>query len=159
MILGLMTTTVFANEDAIKLVKNQKSAIGATIYEGYPYNSVMPYVLDENGFPIVLLSDLALHTENIKDNPKASFIITQGDPFSGSRLTLLGEFVVIPEEECKAVREAYIAAHKDAEEWVDFGDFNFYKLDVKKVYWVGGFGSEAYIGWLDIDKYKKGFKK
>jgi hypothetical protein len=32
--------------------------------------------------------------------------------------------------------------------------FRFYKLHVSQAYWIGGFGDEHYVGWLEIDDYE-----
>ena len=51
---------------------------------GFPFGSVMPYGLDERGRPIFLISTMAMHTQNLQAEPRASLLITQpestGDP-------------------------------------------------------------------------------
>ena len=47
------------------------------------------------GEPILLLSDLAAHTRNLKRDPRASLLLVApggegGDPLAGARLTLTG---------------------------------------------------------------------
>ncbi len=39
---------------------------------GFPFGSVMPYGLDEQGRPIFLISTMAMHTQNLKADPRAS---------------------------------------------------------------------------------------
>ncbi|MBO0797641.1 MAG: pyridoxamine 5'-phosphate oxidase family protein [Blastocatellia bacterium] len=41
---------------------------------GYPFGSIAPYTLNYNGEPIILISDIAQHTRNIKRNNKVSLI-------------------------------------------------------------------------------------
>ena len=50
---------------------------------------------------------------------------------------LLGKFVIVPDKDREAAKKAYIAVHDDAKQWADWGDFNFYRLDVKKIYFIG----------------------
>src|ERR1700674_4607038 len=68
---------------------------------GFPFGSVMPYGLDDDGHPIFLISTMAMHTQNLQANPHASLLITQpdtsGDPLGASRVTLLGNVMPVPE--------------------------------------------------------------
>src|ERR1700685_3853352 len=38
----------------------------------YPFSSLMPYAIDEFGRPIFLISNMAMHTQNIQADHKAS---------------------------------------------------------------------------------------
>src|SRR5580700_11419387 len=68
---------------------------------GFPFGSVMPYGLDEHGRPIFLISTMAMHTQNLQADPRASLLITQADagsdPLGASRVTLVGNVLPIPE--------------------------------------------------------------
>ena len=61
---------------------------------GFPFGSVMPYGLDDHGRPIFLISTMAMHTQNLQADPRASLLVTQneagGDPLGASRVTLVG---------------------------------------------------------------------
>ena len=46
---------------------------------GFPFGSVMPYGLDEHGRPIFLISTMAMHTHNLRADPRASLLVTQPD--------------------------------------------------------------------------------
>ena len=48
------------------------------------------------------------------------------------------------------VRELYLASYPNAAYWVDFEDFNFYRMDIVDVYYVGGFGV---MGWVSAEDY------
>src|SRR5208283_534333 len=67
---------------------------------GFPFGSVMPYGLDASGHPIFLISTMAMHTQNLQADPRASVLITQpdssGDPLGASRVTLMGNVLTIP---------------------------------------------------------------
>jgi heme iron utilization protein len=121
---------------------------------GFPFGSVMPYGLDEQGRPIFLISTMAMHTQNLKADPRASLLVTQdsgdGDPLGSSRVTLVGNALPIPDSDRAAAREVYLARHANSKYWVDFEDFSFYRLDVVDVYFVGGFGV---MGWVTAAEY------
>ncbi len=121
---------------------------------GFPFGSVMPYALDEQGRPIFLISTMAMHTQNLKADQRASLLVTQndadGDPLGSSRVTLIGNAQPVPEAEVGDARKIYLTSHANSKYWVDFEDFSFYRLDVLDVYYVGGFGV---MGWVPASEY------
>lgn len=121
---------------------------------GFPFGSVMPYGLDEQGRPIFLISSMAMHTQNLKADPRASLLVTQdaadGDPLGASRVTLVGNAEVVPKDDIAAVRSLYLARHENSKYWVDFDDFSFFRLEVIDIYFVGGFGV---MGWVAAQDY------
>ena len=121
---------------------------------GFPFGSVMPYGLDERGRPILLISTMAMHTQNLKADPRASLLVTQpgtgDDPLGASRVTLVGNVLPIPSPEVPEARKVYLERHANSKYWVDFEDFSFYRLDVVDVYYVGGFGV---MGWVSASEY------
>src|SRR5271154_3165062 len=68
---------------------------------GFPFGSVMPYALDERGRPIFLISTMAMHTQNLQGDSRASLLVTQpdasGDPLGASRVTVMGNVLTIPD--------------------------------------------------------------
>src|SRR3989442_2300796 len=123
---------------------------------GFPFGSVMPYGLDDHGRPIFLISTMAMHTQNLQADPRASLLVTQedtgGDPLGSSRVTLVGNVLPLPESEVAEARELYLAGYANSKYWVDFEDFSFYRMDVVDVYYVGGFGV---MGWVSASEYDR----
>jgi len=123
---------------------------------GFPFGSVMPYGLDDRGRPIFLISTLAMHTQNLQGDPRASLLVTQndsgGDALGASRVTLVGNAVPLAEPEIAEARKLYLASYANSKYWVDFEDFSFYCMDVVDVYYVGGFGV---MGWVSADEYQR----
>ena len=121
---------------------------------GFPFGSLMPYALDAAGRPLFLISSMAMHTQNLKGDPRASLFVTQpaadGDPLGAARATLIGNILQVAEEERAAVREAYLARHENSRYWVDFNDFAFFRMEPLDVYYVGGFGV---MGWVTAEDY------
>jgi len=108
---------------------------------GFPFGSVMPYGLDDHGRPIFLISTMAMHTQNLQADPRASLLVTQddtgGDPLGAARVTLVGNVLPIPESEVPEARKLYLQRYANSKYWVDFEDFSFYRMDVVDVYSVG----------------------
>ena len=46
-------------------------------HPGHPFTSVMPYALDADGCPLFLISAMAMHTQNLEADPRASLLITR----------------------------------------------------------------------------------
>ena len=123
---------------------------------GFPFGSLMPYGLDSQGRPIFLISTMAMHTQNLQADPRASLFVTEpdssSDPLGSSRVTLIGSASRVPEPELADVRTAYLTGYPDSKYWVDFDDFFFYRMDVLDVYYVGGFGV---MGWVAASDYSQ----
>jgi len=123
-------------------------------HPGHPFGSVMPYAPDPRGAPLLLISAMAMHTQNLEADARASLLATQPgwaeDPLAGGRVTLMGRAVRVPDRERGAAREAYLARHPKAAFWVDFDDFAFWRLEVADVYFVGGF---AAMDWVTGEGY------
>src|SRR5271154_4562138 len=97
--------------------------------QGFPFGSVMPYALDDRANPIFLISTMAMHTQNVQADPRASLLVTQletgGDPLGASRVTLIGNVLPVPVPEIDRARELYLARYANSKYWVDFDDFSF----------------------------------
>jgi hypothetical protein len=124
---------------------------------GFPFGSLMPYALYSQGRPIFLISTMAMHTQNLQADPRASLFVTEpdasgGDPLGSSRVTLIGSVSRIPEPELAAARTVYLTGYPDSKYWVDFDDFFFYRMDVLDIYYVGGFGV---MGWVAASEYSQ----
>ena len=112
---------------------------------------MMPYAADDRGRPIFFISSMAMHTQNLQQDPRASLLITQpdaeGDPLGAARVTLLGDTAEVPAEE---VRELYLSRYENARYWQEYSDFAYRRLEVSSVYYIGGFGV---MGWVPIEEY------
>lgn len=121
---------------------------------GYPFGSLMPYAIDAKGRPIFLISNMAMHTQNLQSDPRASLFVGQtgdGDPLGTARVTLIGDILAIAKEEVSEARERYLASYENSRAWVDFEDFSFYRLELLDIYYVGGFGV---MGWVTAEDYQ-----
>jgi heme iron utilization protein len=123
---------------------------------GFPFGSVMPYGLDDQGRAIFLISTMAMHTQNLQADPHASLLITQqdteGEPLGASRVTLLGNVLPVPKQQLAEARKLYLERHANSRYWVDFEDFSFYGMDIVDIYYVGGFGV---MGWVSAADYHR----
>jgi putative heme iron utilization protein len=125
-------------------------------HPGYPFGSVVQFVFDSAGYPILLLSRMAQHSQNLVADPKCALTIAEAAPPSDAlvagRISLLGDIEVISEP--ASVQDTFLAAHPDAAQWAGFGDFNFYRLHVRAAYLVAGFGV---MGWINSEQWRSAF--
>ncbi len=121
---------------------------------GFPFGSLMPYALDGAGRPLFLISTMAMHTQNLQQDARASLLVTQpeaeGDPLGAARVTVVGNAATLAAPEVADARGLYLERHPNSKYWVDFDDFSFFRMDVVDVYYVGGFGV---MGWVAAPEY------
>jgi heme iron utilization protein len=118
---------------------------------GFPFGSMMPYAVDEAGRPVFFISSMAMHTHNLRADPRASLLVMQpdvsGDPLGSARVTLVGAAREAPAAE---VRDLYLSRYENARQWQNYSDFTYYRLEITGVYFIGGFGV---MGWVSPEDY------
>lgn len=123
-------------------------------HPGYPFGSLMPYGIDEDGSPLFLISSMAMHTRNLEQNPRCTLLIVQaaveGEALGAGRISIMGDARVVVETDSDRIRALYLQRNPSAQNWVNYGDFAFYRLSVLDVYFVGGFGI---MGWITAEQY------
>ncbi|GFP79866.1 glutamyl-tRNA reductase-binding protein chloroplastic [Phtheirospermum japonicum] len=107
-------------------------------YEGYPSGSMVDFACDAYGSPLLAVSSLAVHTKDLLANPKCSLLVAK-DPEDRTDLVIVvhGDAIPVSETEKEDVRTAYLARHPNAF-WVDFGDFQFLRIEPEVVRYVSG---------------------
>lgn len=143
------------NLEARKFLRSTRSGILSTHsvrFEGYPFGSVAPFVLDHNCQPIILISTIAEHTKNIQLNPKVSLLAFTGDEDlqAGARLTLLGEASKIFKEHDADLRARYLRYLPQAASYFDMHDFAFYRIHIYQARYIGGFGKMTWLSDIDL---------
>ena len=135
---------------AINLMRNCREGVLSTVskkYEGYPFGSFVTFISGADRSIIFYASDIAQHTINLKNNSKACitlFNLSKGDKQDSARLSLLGDVKKI-EEDIDEISRQFIEFFPESSQYSNMHDFNFYKLNISQVRWIGGFGK---IAWL-----------
>jgi putative heme iron utilization protein len=119
--------------------------------EGHPFATIVPYVLGHEGCPLILISDLAEHTRNLKRDPRTSLLVNAGgdDVLSAARVTCAGRAEKLEDPPPDSVRR-YVRFFPRAATLLGFGDFAFFRIEPSALHWVGGFGD---IEWIAADAY------
>lgn len=87
---------------------------------GSPFGSYVDYILDDNGWPVLLLSEQSLHTVNIKSSSLVSLFCQLPRSQSGqsaaalSRVTLIGVVEAVKADELSAIKLAFSLVHQYA---------------------------------------------
>jgi putative heme iron utilization protein len=94
---------------------------------------------------------MAEHTRNAAADPRASLIVSEtvpeeSDPLAAGRVTLIGDLLEVGADERAAVRDRYLAANPASAYYIDFGDFSFWRLELRSVRYVGGYGRMSWVG-------------
>jgi hypothetical protein len=138
--------------DARRFLRSRRNGVLSTISRrvgGYPFGSVVPYLLDHAARPVIFISRLAEHTTNLEADPRVSLLVSDGreDVQAGARLTLLGD----------AARSAgarmlarYLTYFPDAERLAALGDFALYHIEPRQLRFVRGFGE---MHWISAENY------
>lgn len=129
------------------------AALGTLEEDGLAHVSFVTLVPKENGTAILLLSDLARHTANIRRNARVSLLVmadhtrTFGsntgsgeDPLADERITVHGIIESYPITQLEDGKSLYIKHHPASAQYINFQDFNLYLFKPSKIFLVGGFG-------------------
>lgn len=145
--------SVQANRQARELLLREYRGALAThskAMPGFPFGSVVPYCLDAQGWPLILISRIAQHTHNLKADGKCSLLIGERgaeDVQAVGRLTLLAEAKMLHEaSDIDAAAERYYRYFPESQGYHGAHDFDFWRLEPVRWRYIGGFGA---IHWLD----------
>lgn len=130
---------------ARSLLRRSRQGALATLMaaNGDPYCSLVNLASHPDGSPILLISRLALHTQNILGDPRVSLMLderAEGDPLEGARIMLAGRAELAGTDQQALLRRRYLSAHPSAEAFVNFKDFAFFRIRPAGAHLVAGFG-------------------
>lgn len=119
---------------------------------GHPFATLATVATMPDGRPIFSLSDLAVHTKNLKHDKRASLLLVapggeSGNPLAGARITLVG---TIEKSEDPVAAWRYATLHGAAGGHSGFPDFNHYVMTVTGSHLVAGFGRIAQVAPADL---------
>src|SRR5262249_3718547 len=121
---------------------------------GWPFGSLAPFALSARDEPLVLLSKLAEHTQNLLAEPRVSLFVQDSqalaNPQAGTRVTLLCTAALVAEKEIDGARRAYLQRFPEAAGLFQLGDFRLFKLQIERVRYIGGFGEMYWLEWADL---------
>src|SRR5581483_11524023 len=135
------------------LIQEEQHGVLCTLSQkisGWPFGSVTPYAIAQNGEPILLISEIAEHTRNLRAEPRMSLFIQDSaflnDTQSGRRITLMGMAAPVSDEENDDAKQRYLSRFPNAAQYFQVHDFTLFKILTTYVRYIGGFGE---IYWLE----------
>jgi len=140
------------SQEARSLLGSQYFGVLSTISNkvgGYPFGSVVPYSLNRNGEPVILISDIAEHTKNIVADARVSLTVLEHgeeDVQESARLTLLADAAKIIANDTS---DRYYRRFPQSKDYHKTHNFSFYCLAPVIMRYIGGFGK---IHWLEPEQ-------
>ena len=136
-------------ELATKLMREMRVASLATLeINGEPLATLTVFALDSDGVPLILISSLSAHTQNLIRDPRFSLLIAEygkGDALAHPRISLIGVAILTESAEAKA---QYIRQNPKSKLYAYFTDFSLWRLIPHKLHVNGGF-ARAFTGKAD----------
>ncbi|WP_415020334.1 pyridoxamine 5'-phosphate oxidase family protein [Aestuariivirga sp.] len=122
---------------------------------GSPMVTMVNTAVDSGLRPVILISNLSLHTRCLMADPRASLMLhdifpADGDPQTALRVTLSGRFEKLAEPEEEEAAKAFLTRHPYAELYAGFGDFAFWRLAAEQAHIVAGFGRAYDVRFVDL---------
>lgn len=117
----------------------------ASLDDAVPYVSLVSVARVGAASVAMLLSRLAVHTQNLTRTSAVSLLLCEStssgiDPMSSGRATLIGELQRLSRDEEMNVREVFLQRHPNSRMVADFSDFAFYVLRVNVCHVIAGLG-------------------
>ena len=129
------------------LLEGRRVAALATLHDGEPAQSMVPYALLPAGRGFVIhVSRLATHTNDMVVNPAVSLLVIASDESAATAQELprasVNGLAKPCEPEAVAYQEAralYLARFPTSEQMFGFADFSLFIIEPRSVRFVGGF--------------------
>ena len=149
-------------QPVLRLLQNERHGVLSTLsdkLDGWPYGSLMPFALSAEGEPLVLLSTLAEHTQNLLNDPRVSLFVhdeagTRENPQAAARATLICLAEALAGKESVAAGERYLERFPQSARLFQMGDFKLFKLKVERIRYIGGFGDMYWVSRKEYEMVK-----
>ena len=134
--------------------------------EGYPFGSIVPFTVDAQGRPVIMIAEIAAHTANLRRDAKASLFISdplaKGDPQASWRAGIVGTLsrimtadkesryqstsTIVSQEEYQDIHSRYVERVPNAENYIKQHDFDYWRMEeIQTVRYIAGFGRICWI--------------
>lgn len=115
----------------------------------WPYGSMVPFAMLDNGDAVIFVSDIAEHTRNLLADPRATLLVRDSasqDPQADARHAMMVRASCPDGDQAAAMEQAYFARFPGSERMREAHGFRAWKLECERIRWIAGFGS---MGWID----------
>ena len=143
--------------EARTLVRQSNVCVISTIsknLQGYPFGSVSPFMTDNQGRLIFYIAGIAQHSRNLTENSKLCATVfdaaEEGDQNAHARVTVVGDAAPVPDKEADELLVRYERQYPEAIAYREAHDFKLWRMEVKRVRYIGGFGQ---IFWIEQEEW------
>lgn len=150
----------FTGDEMRLLLRRARIATLSTLSadDGGPYGSLANIATDHDGLPLIFVSRLALHTQNLMQDGRASVMVGEvpekGDALVGQRVTVMGRFEQVQDD---GLKQRYLARHPAAAFYAAFPDFALWRMTAGRVHGVAGFGRIETLAAAQVFPRQDGF--
>ena len=106
----------------------------------WPYGSIVTVAIDHDASPLLLMSTLSDHTQNLDNDDRGALLFSvpnrYRNPQRSARATVMGRIRKTMKTDHAA---RFHTMHPEAMAYSSFGDFDFYRMNIDRVHWIGGF--------------------
>jgi hypothetical protein len=123
-----------------------------------PFGSHIDYILDEMGWPVLLLNEQSVHTQNIHHSQLVSLFCQLPRPHNSetlaalSRVSFIGAAEKVNRDDLLALKLAFTLIHPHTEQLAESPSFSLYKIKPLKIFYSAGFGVMS--AWVNITEYE-----
>lgn len=156
-----MASLVSLHPGLQQLLTQEVVASLAVIHQGYPLVTLVPFVIQPDPLRLyVLISDLAAHTQALREARQCSLLIHEPtrpeDPQSNHalrRVTFQAEAQHLSRSEAAdlGVEATYRANYPIADVLLGLADFHFYRLTPTSGTLIEGFGKISHLSMSELD--------
>ena len=149
--------------EGLSSLENRPSGLGGTPI------GLMDYYSDcepSTGNPTILAISIATSFKNVDAGSNITLSL-RWHPQDGiwrsaanlPRFSLIGHLEEISDSEAKeeSLATCFVKSHPDAVAWLPgnrIHESRWTRLVVEQIYWIGGFGDRAYIGWIPVEEWR-----
>lgn len=133
-------------EQLAQLLRQRSTAALATLRDGAPFVSMVPYALAADGF-VVHVSKLSAHTKDMLVDAHVSLLVAEAEGGGKSPLALarvsvqaMAQRVASGSSRLPRLRAAYLARFPEGEQMFGFADFSIFLIRPVAARFVAGFG-------------------
>lgn len=140
---------------------NRDEGLGARLPAGFadpfPFASLVTIATAYDGAPLLLLSQLAVHTQALNADPRCSLLLSKpvtgpGDPLAQPRLSLVGRIERLDRQHPQRgwMLQRFVERHPRASLYAGFPDFDLYRVEIAAALLNGGFARAYALGCDDL---------
>ena len=129
------------------LMRGSRSAFLSTVTtNSWPYGSMVTVAIDQDASPLLLMSTLSDHTRNLEHSDRGALLFSEPNrhrnPQRSARATVMGRIRKTKKTDHAA---RFHTMHPEAMAYSGFGDFDFYRMNIDRVHWIGGFAQARWL--------------